>query len=98
MQTIDCGSEKKDPDQLIRERWAESLQESLDAFYDPQTDTLGLTRKQLQARLAKVGVEVSLQSIGLWLGGKTAPRPSLQVAVAKVLGAPPRRVFPLEAA
>lgn len=96
MQTINLGTENKDPDQLIREAWGESLQEHLDSFFDVATATKGLTRKQLKQRLDAYGVDVSLQSIGMWLTGQTAPRPSLQIAIAEVLGVPARRLFPLE--
>lgn len=91
-------ADKRDPDAVIREAWAESLQENLDAYYDAATGQQGMSRKQLQAGLAALGVDVTLQAIGMWLSGQTAPRPSAQIAIARVLGAPARRVFPLETA
>lgn len=97
METIHVGTENKDPDQLIREGWGENLQDHLNAYVHRATKERGLTRKQFrQLLIDEKKVDVSLQSIGMWLTGQTAPRPSMQIVIADVLGVPARSLFPLE--
>lgn len=87
---IQIGSDP-DPDKRIRIDWGRSLDEHLEAK--------GVSRKQLQRSLEEEhNIEVSLQAISLWITGQTAPKPSVQIAIAKVLDVPARRLFPLEAA
>lgn len=79
-----------DPAKKLRREWAESLAEHL--------ETKKISRKDLVARLAVVGCDVSQQAVGQWLRGETSPRPHHQAALAAVLDVPVRRLFPIEAA
>lgn len=87
-----------DPAQLLRNEWAASLSEHMAAWFDQDTAEIGMTRKRLQAELAKNGVDVSFQAVCAWLTGAYSPRPHHQAAIAKVLGVPVRRLFPIEIA
>lgn len=83
-------------DEAIRRQWGESIDDFLATTIDPDTGR-PMTRKGFQFALADRGHRVSLQTISMWINGQTAPRPATMVAIAGVFGAPPRRVFPLEA-
>lgn len=84
-------------DEAIRIQWGESIDDFLATTIDPATGR-PMTRKGFQLALRDRGHAVSLQTISMWINGQTAPRPSTMVAIAGVFNAPPRRVFPLEAA
>lgn len=75
------------PEMALRVEWGQILAEVLGAA--------GVSRKELQRRLAASGNPVSIQAIGQWLQGKTSPRPSMQAAVADALNVPARVLFPL---
>jgi hypothetical protein len=79
-----------DPNERLRIIWGEKLGDQLDA--------LGLTPKRFCRLLEdEGGVEVSLQSVYAWLGGKWAPKPTTQAAIAKVLKVPAHHLFPVAA-
>lgn len=87
---ITIGTEPDD-DKRIRVEWGTALKRYM--------DLLGISRKDLRQRLAEDHhIEVSPQTVSNWLTGTWAPRPSVQVAIAAVLHANPRDVFPLEKA
>lgn len=75
------------PDERIRREWGELLAAHM--------ETLGVSRKELQQRLAAVGVDVTHQAISQWLRGESSPRPHVQAAIAHVLRVPPRSLWPL---
>lgn len=83
-----------DLDELIRRDWGRSIEEFMRAHHDPRTRE-AMSRKEFQRRLALEGVEVTQQAISSWIAGKSAPRPSVQLAIAKVFRAPHHRVFPV---
>lgn len=83
-----------DPDDLIRKEWSELLAEALRQAINP-AGRVGVNRKQLQQMLANVGIDVSVRATGQWLSGETAPRPSVQAAIAHVLHVPSRALWPL---
>lgn len=85
---IQIGNET-DPAKRLRQEWAESLNEHLDAS--------GLSRKQFRQKLEEAGCDVSLQAISFWLRGDWSPKPHHQAAIAAVLRVPVRRLFPIEA-
>lgn len=87
-----------DPAQRLRNEWAASLGEHMEAWLDQDTAEKGMSRKRLQAELAKLGIDVSFQAVCGWLTGAYSPRPHHQAAIAKVLGVPVRRLFPIEIA
>lgn len=80
------------PAQNRRIEWAASLQEHMDEHHPP------MTRKELLAALQARGVNVSRQSVDYWLAGKTAPSDDNRYHLAKVLGVPIHRLFPIEMA
>jgi hypothetical protein len=55
-----------------------------------------MSRRALRDRLAEQGIELSVQAIGCWVRGETAPRPDHQAALAVVLGVPPHVLFPID--
>lgn len=77
-----------DPDKAIRHRWGKNLTEVM--------GTVGMKPKSLVIALAGVGCEVSTQSVSQWMSGAVAPKPSVMVAIAKVLMIPPRVLFSLD--
>lgn len=91
-----AGDAEKDLDRRIRLEWSESVQDHLEVWTNPETGERGMNRKELQKRLEAVNVRVTLQTISMWLTGQTAPRPSAQIGLGRVLNVPPRRLFPLE--
>jgi hypothetical protein len=78
------------PAERYRQQCAESLREHMDA--------VDMTRKQLQSKLAEQNTPVTRQAIESWLKGHTAPRPHHQAAIARILGVPAHRIFPIEVA
>lgn len=87
-----------DPAQRLRNEWAASLGEHMDAWFDQDTAESGMTRKRLHSELAALDINVSFQAVCAWLTGAYSPRPHHQAAIAKVLGVPVRRLFPIEMA
>lgn len=85
---IQFGTEPN-PIKRLRQEWALSLEEHLDAAE--------MSRKEFRQRLLEQGCDVSLQAISLWLRGECSPRPYHQAAIAAVLRVPVRRLFPIEA-
>lgn len=77
----------EDADQRIRRQWGELLREHMSAR--------NLNRKALRQLLEQQGIGVSEQAISQWLLGQTAPRPSVQIALARVFSVPARSLFPL---
>lgn len=78
-----------DPNKRLRLIWAERLNEQL--------EFLKLTPKRFCRLLEDEGdLEVSLQTVYAWLSGAWAPSPAKQGTIAKVLGAPPQRLFPVD--
>ncbi len=77
-----------DADEAIRRIWGDNVSE--------QMTLLGMTNKALAAALAGRGVDVSVQAIGQWRSGQSAPRPHVMVAIAAVLRIPPRVLFSLD--
>ncbi len=76
-----------DPDDVIRYEWGVNLSETMAELH--------VTPKDLQHRLALVGIQVTHQGISMWTTGQRAPRPSVQAAIAHVLSVPSRTLFPL---
>lgn len=76
-----------DPEQRLRNEWAESLRSHM--------AIKGVSRKQLVHGLAGCGVDVTQQAVGTWLRAEVSPRPHVQAAIAHVLKAPARSLFPL---
>lgn len=81
--------EEPDPSQRLRDEWAASLAEHMEAQ--------DISRKELRRRLAELDppVVVSRQAIDQWLAGITAPRPHHQAGCAAVLKVPAHRLFSL---
>lgn len=80
-----------DPAKRLRVRWGQNLADAMEGNGK-------MTRKQLQRALEAEGLEVSLQAIGYWLKGDTAPRAHHQAVIAKVLKTRAHLLFPAEAA
>lgn len=76
-----------DPERRIRQRWGQNLAQTL--------EMRGESRKWLVNELAKIGVPISLQAVGYWINGDTAPTPAKQAALANVLQVPVHALFPI---
>lgn len=73
-----------------RRLWAGNLKQTLKAQ--------GLTVKVFHRHLYENGLDISIQSIYLWLNGATSPSPESQAVVAKTLGQSAAVLFPVQVA
>ena len=77
-----------DPDRELRVAWGENLQQVLKA--------MSWSRKRLIMALEEeFGIEVTEQAVSQWCNGATAPRPSVQGAIAALLRIPTHMLFPV---
>lgn len=77
-----------DPDRELRIVWGTNLADVLKTF--------GWSRKRLILALAEeFSIEVTEQAVSQWCTGATAPRPSVQGAIAALLRVPTHLLFPV---
>lgn len=93
------GGVAEDPATKIRREWAESLDEAMKDWRNPDapSNREPMTVKRLQAELENLGLTVSATAIYAWLDGQYSPRPVHQRALAQVFGMKVRHLFPIEA-
>lgn len=74
-------------DDAIRRTWGAKIAERM--------DDLDMSARVLVELLAEDGCTVSVQAVGQWRRGNSAPSPSNMIAVAKALRVEPRTLFTL---
>lgn len=80
---VQIGTEQ-DPAVRLRQSWGKKITEL--------RKLRGLSRVELGERC-----DVSAAAVGMWERGETAPRPHVQVAIARALDVPHGVLFPMEA-